>query len=347
MVNLNYFNRHVKLILNFYTQEKPTDPYTTVTYEHYIPFTNTKAFNSTRISFDIEKYPSNGLDCNGTAKIMIYNISDDVNDLLADEALIKEVELQVGYGKNTNTIYKGTINTTYVSYKNNDLITYMWCFSFASVLLGDKYAKPYPFKVPMTYESMLKEVLQDISKTIKSQMQVDKRYLDKKTRILYETGLFQNVTVIGLSGILQRISKDLSCDYYVEGNTVYLGSFREAKNRGLIKISPQNGLLDNPNVTDSGLELRMILNPAVEMFSPIEVIADYADYSGSGYDFTDVLKKINANYTDKQHKWKSFFSNSQALYVSHIGDTHTNTWETKVTTITLSEIINPKAVKAL
>jgi hypothetical protein len=82
------------------------------------------------------------------------------------------------------------------------------------------------------------------------------------------------------------------------------------------------------------------------MFTPIEVVADYADYSGSAYNFTDVLKKINAKYADKQHKWKSFFSNSQALFVTHTGDTHTNTWETKVTTITLNEKINPDAIKA-
>ncbi|MEE1282180.1 MAG: hypothetical protein UHK60_08045 [Acutalibacteraceae bacterium] len=344
MAKLSYFNRHAKLILKFYNQENLILPFKTVTYEHYISLNNTKIYNNTRISFEVEKYPSKGLDYNGTAKILIYNISDDINDLLANESLVKKLELQVGYGDKIETIYKGTINTSYVSYAHNDMITYMWCFSFSSVLLGKDYQKSYSFKMPQTYKGMLNLILSDISLILQENISVDTSYMDKETEFNFGSGLFQNVTVDGLRGMLDRISKDLSCDYYIEDNKIYLGSFKDEKKLGLVELSPQNGLLNNPNVTDSGLEIKTILNPKIKMFTPIKVMSDFADYSGSGYNFTDATKRINANYL---MGFKSFYSNSQAVYVSHKGDTHENTWETNVTTVTLNETINPKAIKAL
>ena len=344
MSKISYFNRHAKLILKFYNQENLIEPFKTVMYEYYIPLNNTKVYNNIRISFEIEKYPSKGLDCNGTAKICVYNISEDVNNLLANESLVKKVELQVGYEERTETIYKGVINTSYVSYAHNDMITYLWCFSFSSVLLKKDYQKPYSFKIPQTYNSMLETILSDLSKSLQEKISVDTSYMDDDTKLNFISGLYQNITVDGLGDMLNRISKDLSCDYYIEDNKIFLGSFKDEKTNGLVELSPQNGLLNNPNVTNSGLEIKTILNPKIKMFTPIKVMSDFADYSGTGYYFTDATKRINANYL---MGFKSFYSNSQATYVSHKGDTHENVWETNVTTVTLNESINPKAIKVL
>lgn len=344
MSKLSYFNRHAKLILKFYKQENLVVPFKTVMYEHYIPLNNTKVYNNVRMSFDIEKYPSKGLDCNGTAKVLIYNISDDINDLLANESLVKKLELQVGYGDKTESIYKGIINTSYVTYEQNNMVTYMWCFSFSSVLLGKKYEKVYPIQKPMNYFQILRVIADDISAEIGEKIQINTSCLDKEVYEQFGTGLYQNITIVGLRGILDMISKDLSCDYYVEDNVIYIGSFKENKSLGLVELSPQNGLLNNPNVTDSGLEIKTILNPKIKMFTPIKVIADFADYSGTAYNFTDATKRINARYT---LGFKSFYSNSQVIYVTHRGDTHENLWETNAKTVTLNESINPKAVKAI
>ena len=80
MAKLSYFNRHAKLTIKFKKQDNLIISFRTVVYEHYIPLNDTKVYNNVRIAFDIQKYPSKGLDCNGTAKIMIYNIADDIND---------------------------------------------------------------------------------------------------------------------------------------------------------------------------------------------------------------------------------------------------------------------------
>lgn len=344
MAKLSYFNRHAKLTIKFKKQDNLIIPFRTVVYEHYIPLNDTKVYNNVRIAFDIQKYPSKGLDCNGTAKIMIYNIADDINDLLANESLVKEVKLEVGYGDKTEVIYNGLINTSYVSYQNNDMITYMWCFSFSSVLLKKNFDKPYPFRILTTYDAALKNIINEFFRTTLINLKVNTSLLDKETKAKLYSESFTNRTVMGLRDMLQMISKDLSCDYYVEDNIIYLGSFKEEKKLGLVELSPQNGLLNNPNVTDSGLEIKTILNPKIKMFTPIKVMSDFADYSGSGYNFTDATKRINANYL---MGFKSFYSNSQAIYVSHVGDTHANLWETRATTITLNESINPKAIKVV
>lgn len=344
MAKLSYFNRHAKLTIKFKKQNDLIEPYETIVYECYIPLNNTKVYNNVRIAFDIQKYPSKGLDCNGTAKIMIYNISDNVNNLLANEALVKEVKLEVGYGDKIETIYSGYINTNYVSYQNNDMITYLWCFSFSSVLLKINFDKPYPFKAPITYFNAFKTVIDKLSKITSTKLKYDTHWLDEKTKKELYSKSFANKTVMGLKDMLKMIEKDLSCDYYIEDSTIYLGSFKDEKKIGLVELSPQNGLLNNPNVTNSGLEIKTILNPKIKMFSPIKVMSDFADYSGSGYKFTNATQKINAKYL---MGFKSFYSNSQAIYVAHVGDTHANLWETRVTTITLDESINPKAIKVV
>ena len=344
MAKLSYFNRHVKLTIKFYKQDNLIESYREVIYEHYIPLNNTKVYNNVRIAFDIQKYPSRSTDCGGTAKIMIYNISDDINDLLANESLVKEVKLEVGYGDKIETIYKGYINTNYVSYQNNDMITYLWCFSFSSVLLKINFDEPYPFKAPITYLKALETVIDKLTGKKSDKLKLDYRWLDKKTMNELSSKEIENITVIGLKDMLKIIEKDLSCDYYIEDNIIYLASFQDEKENGLIQLSPQNGLLNNPNVTNSGLEIKTILNPKIKMFAPIKVMSEFADYSGDGYYFNDTVKKLNAKYL---LKFKSFYLNSQAIYVSHSGDTHANLWETRVTTITLNESINPNAIKVV
>ena len=344
MAKLSYFNRHAKLTIKFKKQDNLVKSDREVIYEHYIPLNNTKIYNNVRIAFDIQKYPSRGLDCNGTAKIMVYNISDEVNDLLADESLVKEAKLEVGYGDKIETIYNGYINTNYVSYQNNDMITYLWCFSFSSVLLDINFDEPYPFKAPITYLKALKTVIDKLARKTLVKLKLDYRWLDKKTIDELSSKKIENITVTVLKDMLKIIEKDFSCDYYIEDSIIYLGSFKDEKENGLVQLSPQNGLLNNPNVTNSGLEIKTILNPKIKMFAPIKVMSDFADYSGDGYYFNDVVKKINAKYL---MKFKSFYSNSQAIYVSHVGDTHANLWETRVTTITLDESINPNAIKVV
>lgn len=344
MAKLSYFNRHAKLTIKFYKQDNPAKSDREVIYEHYIPLNNTKVYNNVRIAFDIQKYPSRGLDCNGTAKIMVYNISDEVNDLLADESLVKEAKLEVGYGDKIETIYSGYINTNYVSYQNNDMITYLWCFSFSSVLLDINFDEPYPFKTPTTYLKALETVIDELSRKTSVKLKPDYCWLDKKTMNELSSKKIENITVTGLKDMLKKIEKDFSCDYYIEDKIIYLASFKEKKENGLVQLSPQNGLLNNPNVTNSGLEIKTILNPKIQMFCPIKVMSEFADYSGDGYYFNDVVKKLNTKYL---LKFKSFYLNSQAIYVSHVGDTHENLWETRVTTITLNESINPKAIKVV
>jgi hypothetical protein len=319
MVNLDYFNRHVKLILSFYNSKYDLIPYRKITYEHFLPKSNV------RIAFEIDEYASKGVDISGTANFQIYNLSEDINNLLINETLVKRLELQVGYGKETKRIYYGVINTAYFSYNNNDIITYLWCFNYSSDLLNVTEGKNLPIKNQLSYSAILAQMVKKYPG-----LKVDATRLDGQAKIDYNAKFIKNKTYQGLKHLLDCMSNDLGLDYYLDKDTVYLASFKEYK-RPEITLSPQNGLLGNPKVTDSGLIVKSILNPNIRIFTPLAIKSDFADFSGSQYYFTDALLRRNV----PEYKYKNFYNSSSVVYSNHKGDTHTNLWETNATTITL------------
>lgn len=295
------------------------------------PETKTFSHNKTsnvRITFDVQKYPSESETGCGKATIVIYNLDDEtmkwINDIDNSKTKI-EIELYAGNGneKNVPLIYKGVVNTQYVSFDNNDLKQYLCCYSY---VLDETKSKTYN-NVPLNMVAA--DVLTN-NGFINAGMQM---IAGNK---LVNNPIIQKAAVSTIAGAAKLVEQTTGLKTVIDNAKLKILNIKENLKTLPISefkiISRETGLINSPTVVNVGLELVTMLRPDIEMFDKIYVDAPFANYNISVAQFDDTLKKIDARYVYKNYR--GFFNKGFAYYVSHQGDTHENLWRTTIRTIT-------------
>ena len=284
--------------------------------------------SNVRISFDIQKYPSETATGCGTATIIIYNLDDEtmkwINNIDNNKTKLN-VELRAGNGdeKNMMLIYKGVVNTQYVSFDNNDLKQYLCCYSYEST---DAETKTYT-NVPVGM--------------VAADVLANNGYYQASSVIvannkLLNTDIVRNVAVKGIAGAAKLVEEVTGIKTVLDDAKLKLLNIKEnLSTQPLSKfkiVSRETGLINSPTVVDVGLELVTMLRPDIEMFDKIYVDVPFAEYNISVAQFNDTLKKIDARYN--YMNYRGFHNRGFAYYVSHQGDTHQDLWRTTIKTIT-------------
>lgn len=328
----NFFDRHLKLTLMFYNSASPSygsdksTPIRTIVLEHFQP-----EDKNVRISFDIEYYPDSSQK-SGTAYIKIYNLNDDLNNIICsnDDDLVVLARLEVGHNKKLSTIFEGQLVTRHANFEDNSVVTNMWGF------ITDLESLPQ-FSESITFGPMegikysWSQMLSNVA-TNKGLI-IDDSGLGKKTRKVYENPLWTTFTFTSLINFLECMSKSLNIHYFLDGNLKLSLTSLDSQEIDFSKckrLSKENGLFSDPNVTEAGLEIRCLLNPDLRPFDPIMIIADYAKLNiGSSASYNNTLRKLNSEF---KKGYKNFYSGSYILFMSHSGDTYTDMWETRIRT---------------
>lgn len=284
--------------------------------------------SNVRISFDIQKYPSETATGCGTATIIIYNLDDEtmkwINNIDNNKTKLN-IELRAGNGseKNMMLIYKGVVNTQYVSFDNNDLKQYLCCYSYESTDAETKTYKNIPVSM-VAADTLASNGFVQASAT----MMANSKMLNNS--------IVRNVAVKGVAGVAKLVEEVTGVKTVLDDAKLKLLNIKEnLSTQPLSKfkiVSRETGLINSPTVVDVGLELVTMLRPDIEMFDKIYVDVPFAEYNISVAQFNDTLKKIDARYN--YMNYRGFHNRGFAYYVSHQGDTHQDLWRTTIKTIT-------------
>lgn len=309
-----FFGRFVSLKLS-------KSNYDTKTFVH-----NNKS--NVRISFDIQKYPSETETGCGTATIVIYNLDDEtmkwINNIDNNKTKLN-VELRAGNGseKNMMLIYKGVVNTQYVSFDNNDLKQYLCCYSYQNTEAETKTYTNVPVSM-VAADTLASNGFVQASATMMANSK------------LLNNSIVRKVAVKGVSGVAKLVEEVTGVKTVLDDAKLKLLNIKEnLSTQPLSKfkiVSRETGLINSPTVVDVGLELVTMLRPDIGMFDKIYVDVPFADYNISVAQFNDTLKKIDARYN--YMNYRGFHNRGFAYYVSHQGDTHQDLWRTTIKTIT-------------
>lgn len=284
--------------------------------------------SNVRISFDIQKYPSETETGCGTATIVIYNLDDEtmkwINNIDNNKTKLN-IELMAGNGseKNMMLIYKGVVNTQYVSFDNNDLKQYLCCYSYQDT---EGETKTYS-NVPVSM------VAADVLTNNGYARAGATMMANSKT---LNNSIVKKVAVKGIAGAAKLVEQVTGVKTVLDDAKLKLLNIKEnLSTQPLSKfkiVSRETGLINSPTVVDVGLELVTMLRPDIGMFDKIYVDVPFADYNISVAQFNDTLKKIDARYNYMDYR--GFHNRGFAYYVSHQGDTHQDLWRTTIKTIT-------------
>lgn len=284
--------------------------------------------SNVRISFDIQKYPSETENGCGTATIIIYNLDDEtmkwINNIDNNKTKLN-VELRAGNGneKNMMLIYKGVVNTQYVSFDNNDLKQYLCCYSYVTEETETKTYTNVPVGM-VAADTLASNGFVQASATMMANSK------------LLNNSIVKQVAVKGVSEVAKLVEQVTGVKTVLDDAKLKLLNIKEnLSTQPLSKfkiVSRETGLINSPTVVDVGLELVTMLRPDIGMFDKIYVDVPFADYNISVAQFNDTLKKIDARYN--YMNYRGFYNRGFAYYVSHQGDTHQDLWRTTIKTIT-------------
>lgn len=335
----NFFDRHLRLTLMFYNSNSPfygssiSTPIRTVVLEHYQP-----EDKNIRISFDVEYYPDSSQK-SGTVYIKVYNLNDDLNNIICsnDENLVVLARLEAGHNKKLSTIYEGQLVTRHANFEDNNVVTNMWGF-ITNLESIPQFSDSISFEPREGLKYSWSQMLRDIA--LSEGITIDDSGLGKEARENYELPLWNSFTFTSLIDFLETMCKVLKIHYFLDGNLKLTLASLDSQDINYSKckrLSKENGLFSDPNVTEAGLEVKCLLNPDLRPFDPIMIIADYAKLNiGSSASYTNVLRKMNSEF---MKGYKNYYSGSYILFLSHSGDTYADLWETRIrTTISDKEL---------
>lgn len=321
----NSFDRHVKLTI--YCEKNGVK--SIIPLESYQP-----EGKNIRITFEVNYYPDQS-GKTAPAYIRIYNLSETNNELICDNQTKVSVKLEVGYKYNVKTIYEGDINTKFANFEETDVVTNMWGFGFDGTL--PKWTKTFSFPPKgnelYSWSDMINTFCQQNHVIFAIPSDIEDKFKMKN---------FKSMSFTGLSNFLDALSKDLNVKYFITKED-YINIYFSSLNEDSIGItsetkvlSRENGLLNDPNVTGAGLEIKTLLNPDLKPFDSVLIKSEYAKLSvGSSANFTDALKRIGARFEDSSYK--NFYSKSFILYLTHRGDTFSDVWESQIRTLISNE----------
>lgn len=120
-------------------------------------------------------------------------------------------------------------------------------------------------------------------------------------QILTDDNWAPNVSDVTLMGSSRRIMDQLARDYNFDWNIVEGEVIATPRNKALLDkptyiISERTGLIGSPVITDMGVDLRILLNPAIMLGRQVEVRAKYGQLGQSGIDFRRVRSSADGVY---------------------------------------------------
>lgn len=254
-----------------------------------------------RIKFEVKKslrsYPN-------LAKIIIYNAS--LNTQAALKSKLCTITLNVGYEGYKQLVFTGGVRNVVNEKKSSDTTVTVYAGDGQRDWESSFFSST--FKPSVKVHQMVRQMAQTFENAIIGP--IDQLGQTYKDRALSFAGVTRET--------LDALAKDYSFQWSIQDNvfeaikeTNYNASVKA------VKIDQATGMIGSPTITDQGVEVRTLLNPAARPNGPVFIQSVYSNVVKGNLFFRQVGETRATGY------YKIF-------EVTHTGDTHSNDWFTDI-----------------
>jgi hypothetical protein len=238
------------------------------------------------------------------AKIDIYNLSFVNRSKIQKE--FAKVVLNVGYENNLKLLFKGDIrNVTHIKQGVDDITT---LFAVDGNRDLQKSFTNVTFNNGATAQEQVSRVIQDFKGLLTGNL----LGLDKPD---------QNVMGVSYAAptnfVMDILADKFQFDWSIQDEQVVTVPLNGDNQEVSAVITSETGLLGSPEVTEEGVNVTTLLNPAIKPHSIIEIQSE-GETVTIGNLFLDRARRVEADgfYTVRK--------------VTHTGDTHDSTWQSAI-----------------
>lgn len=293
----NYINRY--LLLNIW----PKNAKEAVTFDQ-----------KWKISFRIKKCASSDFLSFNTAEISVYNMTEDLRNLLSSKEML--VELNAGYDSMHNVIFSGRINNVITTKQTTEIVTTFYCASDIRA-----------------YTEMENICVQNVAVTDLIAQLCDKHGVSYRLPF-QRTDIVKKSYTGPFSKVLALICKEYGISYAIDDGQLLFRDRTVTENeiaQSDIKVyTPNSGMLGNPTVTDVGVRFKALLQSSVKVNDYIRLYAPYADYNLNNLTNSPNLVLGNTLNTAAHINTQTYNGVYMVLSVIHTGDTRSNSWYTDI-----------------
>ena len=240
-------------------------------------------------------------------KVEVFNLSQGSRDKIEERGT--QIELQVGYGNELRTLFKGQLRRVFSVHESVEWITTIYANKEWQAIQDSTIKKEWSAGTPVEV------VLEDIIKTF---------------GITANNPLFQDVgalpTLLGprsFSGASSAAMEEMAETHgftwgWVDDRFEVTGSEPNHADR-VVEISASTGMIASPVVTDLGVEVTTLLNPALKVHRKIQIKSVGAGVKVGLIETRETVPTLR-----------------EGVYIigeiEHVGDTHGNDWLSKIKT---------------
>lgn len=267
-----------------------------------------------KIVFRIRKNASATFLSFNTAEISIYNMTSAMRQALSLPGTT--VSMVAGYKDYKGSIFEGVINNLTTVKQGTELVTTLYCSGDATNY--DKGCSISPQNITVT--QLLANICNLNGITYKLPFSrsdvVSKSYNGTVSQVIAQI-CYDFAISAGLDdGVLIFKDKNVTQEQISETDA--------------IRLTPDSGLLGNPTVTDSGMNVHAFIQPTIKVNDYFTLYAPYADYN-----LGNLTLRPNAvrgdNLTALAHiDTRNYNGVYMALSIIHNGDTRGNSWYTDI-----------------
>jgi hypothetical protein len=268
------------------------------------------AVKDLRIQFDITK--TSGRSPN-PAIVKIFNLAPDNERKIKGE--FEEVIVNAGYRGATRVIFRGNIKRLSLYPENNDRITDLECGD------GDKDLRESIVNVTLAAGTSTTHLLDQVIGTFGT---TKKGYVVTKERKRVRGKV---ISAMGRD-VLDDIADDADANWSIQDGNLVMVPVNSTLPTEAILINSDTGMLGSPIIDDKGIAVECLLNPQIQVHGKVKLDNNSIRIKAR----KTAAAKPGAKKPPKVKRIERL--DPDGLYViykvQHQGDTHADTWKTKV-----------------
>jgi hypothetical protein len=238
--------------------------------------------------------------------IELYNLNDKTQSFIKDKQ--SKVKLLVGYGKNIAIVFDGEITKVMTTRKNGNMVTKIELSLNTDLITSAHFSRTYAGLIS------IKTIIQDALPTFNLPYQ--------NLEVVPDIQIY-NFTFDGRTkDLLDSLLKPAKVNWYMDKNIVYFSLIGKPVSEDVFVITPENGLIDYPVKTDTGVNVNILYNPQVALGSHMELKLDNKTTTLDGRRTNLFIQELNGKYkvVSAYHKGSSYDGDMITTLECHAGE---------------------------
>lgn len=268
-----------------------------------------------RVTFMIDQTPNAE---RSYAEVTVYGLNRKSRDALYQEG--DRVKITAGYQNSYSVAFDGEINNVEIGREQADSYVKLFCMS-AIGAWGGYVSQSWGENTPY------KQILEDVGKRFNLPVEFVGDFSDFPRALKGKT--FDRSAPSAMRALeksLEKMDRGYGFSWMVENGTVVIArEGAERVNAADFRYSAVTGLIGPPEITAQGVDITVLMNPAIRPRDTfiVEAVNQQLTFNGIYYQGQD-FAQVNGQ------------GRNRVISVKHEGDSHGDVWETQV----VGQIIN-------